>query len=125
MDPISDLGEVLVLFSPRPTARSDVDGERYGDRIFLSAPREVRTSRPIAIAETAAIESLVVWGFPEGLRAQAATPLRNFLEVCPGCGGTVEETTLRKCCGGPSSPDETPEDPVLACEDCGSVLVDL
>lgn len=103
----------------------DVEGERYNDRIFLTGAREIRTSRPIAIAETAAIETLVGREFPESLRAQAATPLRNFLQVCPGCGGSVEETTVGSCCGGSSSPHKRPEQPVLACRDCRSVVVEL
>ena len=103
----------------------DVEGHRHDDRILLAGDRDIRTSRPVAIAETAAIETLASYDVPEPVRAPAATPLRTFLERCPRCGSRVEETTIQNCCGGPGSAYANPEQPVLACEDCEAVVVEL
>lgn len=74
-------------------------------------------SRPVAIAETAAVSALAN-DLPSECVA-AARPLRMFLERCPVCEGVVEETTAAACCGGPgpSGPDE-----VLACPSCETRL---
>ena len=92
-----------------------IDGE-VGDEVWLS--------RAHAVADTATVAAL-----PEGIdartKAQAATPLRLFLEACPLCGNAVEETTATACCGGPGSIHDTPETPVLACTDCGEVLYEF
>jgi len=105
-----------------PTA---VDARLDGDRVLLAGERDVRTSRAVAIAETAAVETLREWGVSDGTGPRAATPLRTFLRTCPACGGPVRETTVRRCCGGPGSVYGHPEQPVLACEDCETVVVEL
>lgn len=105
-----------------PTA---VDARLDGDRVLLAGERDVRTSRAVAIAETAAVETLRERGVPDGVGPRAATPLRTFLRTCPACGGSVRETTVRNCCGGPGSVYGHPEQPVLACEDCETVVVEL
>ena len=103
----------------------EVDVHRQGERLILAGDHDVRTSRAVAIAETAAVEVLEKWEVPEPIRARAATPLRTFLRTCPACGGPIEETTIRHCCGGRSSIYERPEQPVLACADCESVVIEL
>ncbi|MEF8852507.1 MAG: hypothetical protein V5A44_09875 [Haloarculaceae archaeon] len=104
---------------------ADVEGQRHGDRVILAGERDVRTSRAVAIVETAAVETLGEWGVDGPTAARAAAPLRTFLRTCPACGGRVRETTRRNCCGGPGSVYGTPEQSVLACEECATVVVEL
>jgi len=92
---------------------------------LLAGGRDVRLSRAVAIAETAAVEALADRGVSEAVRAAAARPLRTFVRTCPTCGGDVSETTLRNCCGGPGSLYGTPERPVLACADCEAVVFEF
>lgn len=125
---IDDLGSVHeTVLADRAAAAShdDVDGEVHGNRILLAGGRDVWLSPAVAIAETAAVETLADWDVPEELRAPAAEPLRTFVRVCPVCGGSVGETTLRRCCGGPGSTYRNPERLVLACADCDTVLLEL
>ena len=70
-------------------------------------------SRPIAIAEVAAVGALD--DLPREYRLAAAGPLRLFLERCPACEGPIEATTTATCCGGPGP--RGPDD-VLACTAC-------
>lgn len=87
--------------------------------------REATLSRPVAIAEVGAVDVLTDRGIDHDTAAAAATPMRTFAEVCPSCGGSVTETTLRNCCGGPGGAYENPETPVLACEDCETVVAEF
>lgn len=112
--------ERVVAATPSATG-----GETVHDRVFLDGDREIQTSQAIATAEAAAVETLADWGLAEQYRAPAATPLRTFLETCPSCGGPIVETTVRNCCGGPGGIRADPEQPVLACADCDTVIVDL
>ncbi|MFC6962313.1 hypothetical protein [Halocatena marina] len=79
-------------------------------------------SRPIAIADVAAVRTLKETGVDTRIAVAAAASLRLFLDECPDCGGRVVETTGDGCCGGfgPSGPDH-----VLACEDCDQRLATL
>ncbi|MFC7080422.1 hypothetical protein [Halorussus caseinilyticus] len=80
-------------------------------------------SRPVALSEAAAVRTLADdTDLSEGRRAQAAGPLRTFLERCPACDGAVEETTEVDCCGGPGGASADAPDEVLACGDCGARL---
>lgn len=117
--------EAALLDRVAAACPADVTGQVHGDRVLLAGERDVRTSRAVAVAETAAIETLAEWGVDGPVRARAASPLRTFLGTCPACGGVVRETTRRNCCGGPGSVYGTPEQPVLACEDCATVVVEL
>lgn len=96
----------------------DVDGE---DWVVLSVQTnavagERWLSRPVAIAEVAAVRTLE--DLPLETRLAAARPLRLFLDTCPVCESPVEETTTAACCGGHShSPDA-----VLACPACEARL---
>lgn len=87
--------------------------------------REASLSRPVAIAEVAAVDVLTDRGLDHDTAAAAATPMRTFAAVCPACGGPVAETTLRNCCGGPGGVYADPETPVLACEDCETVVAEF
>ena len=103
-------------------AAADVDGHVHGDTVLLAGGRDVWLRRPVAIAETAAVETLAGWDVPERLRAPAAEPLRTFLQTCPVCAGPVRETTLRNCCGGPGTTLGHPERAALACADCSATV---
>lgn len=119
----------------------DLEGSALADAVAGAAPfeatgcvefdgvtvegddRSVWLARRMAIADAAAVRTLASWDVPASVRAQAATPLRMFLETCPACGGDVEETTAREtCCGGTTSIYDSPESPVVACAECGAVL---
>jgi len=102
-------------------AGGDAEARFHGDRLLVAGGRDVWLSRAVAIAETAAVETLAEWDVPERVRAPAAQPLRTFLAVCPVCGGQVRETTLQNCCGGSGSVYENPERAALACVDCEAV----
>lgn len=113
----AELTDRAVAASP-----ADVDGQRHGDRILLAGESDTWLRPAVAVAETAAIETLAEFGVDQPLRARAAAPLRTFLRTCPACGGEVRETTLKRCCGGPGSVYGHPERPVLACADCETVV---
>lgn len=102
-----------------------IEAQLHGDRVLLAGDRDIWLRRSVAIAETAAVEALQEWDLPPEVRALAAQPLRNFLRTCPVCGGQVEESTRQDCCGGPGSVRGDPEQPVLACADCGAVVAEL
>jgi hypothetical protein len=106
-------------------SHESVEGQYHGERVLLVGDRDVWLSPAVAIAETAAVETLSAWGIPEELRTAAAEPLRTFLRTCPVCGGDVRETTLRNCCGGPGSTQRFPERPVLACAACETVVFEF
>ena len=84
-------------------------------------------TRPVAIAELAAIDALEALDAPEldqPTRIAAAGPLRLFIETCPACGGRVVETTTVECCGGTAGAGAG-ADAVLACEACETRLITL
>ena len=103
-------------------SHDSVEGEVHGERVLLAGGRDVWLSPAVAIAETAAIETLTDWGVPTERGVQAAKPLRTFVRTCPACGGRVVDTTLRNCCGGPGSVRGNPDRPVRACADCDAVV---
>ncbi|WP_144925519.1 hypothetical protein [Halorubrum salsamenti] len=103
-------------------AGTDVEGQVHDGRILLAGRRDAWLSRPIALAETAAAETLRERGVDDAVARQAARPLRAFLDACPVCDGPVRETTLRNCCGGPGGVSGNPERPVRACADCDAVV---
>jgi hypothetical protein len=125
IESLRDADDEAFLYRVVAATPSATGGETVHDRVFLDGDRETQTSRAIATAEAAAVETLEEWGLAEQYRAPAATPLRTFLDTCPSCGGRIVETTVRNCCGGPGGIRADPEQPVLACEDCDTVLVDL
>lgn len=122
------MAELRELSGERLAARTaaashdPVEGEFHEGRVLLAGDRDAWLSPAIAIAETAAVETLADRGLSHELRVQAAEPLRTFLRTCPVCGGRVTDTTLRNCCGGPGSVSGNPERPVRACADCDAVV---
>ena len=103
--------------------------EPRGDRWFVVSDgsddpaNESWLTRPVAIAEIAAVRALADrTSIDAAVRAQAAAPLRTFLQSCPSCDGLVEETTTVNCCGGTTGTRDNPVDEVLACADCGERL---
>ena len=103
-------------------AGGDAEARFHGDRLLVAGDRDAWLSRAVAIAETAAVETLAEWDIPEGVRPPAAQPLRTFVETCPACGGRVRETTLQNCCGGSGSVYKNPERAALVCADCEAVV---
>lgn len=77
-------------------------------------------ARPLAIAETAAVNALPEAVDPE-IRLAAAGALRMFLRECPDCGSDLVESTTAACCGGHTNPLEVPDD-VLRCPACDARL---
>ncbi|QSG11068.1 Membrane associated protein with Zn zinger domain [Halapricum desulfuricans] len=104
---------------------ADIEAQLHNDHVLLAGGRDVWLRPSVAIAETAAVETLAEWDLPAETRPLAAQPLRTFLRTCPVCGGPVSETTCRDCCGGSGSVHESPDQPVLACEDCGAAVAEL
>ncbi len=106
-------------------AGDDLEGEVHGERIRIGGDRPVWLSRPVAIAEAAAAETLAGFDVPPEIRAAAARPLRTFVRTCPVCGGDVSETVRRDCCGGPGGVRRDPNLPVLACEECSALVFEF
>jgi len=103
----------------------DVEAQLHDDHVLVAGDQDIWLRRAVAIAETTAVEALEQWELPPEIRAHAAKPLRNFLRTCPVCGGPVRESTRKNCCGSSSTVYENPEQPVLACEDCETVVIEL
>ncbi|WP_224449465.1 hypothetical protein [Haloprofundus salilacus] len=82
-------------------------------------------SESVATAETAVVRSLRSRGVDDAVAAHAANPLRMFLPECPVCGGVVEETTVRNCCGGTMGVYDSPDIEVLACKECDELLYEF
>lgn len=103
-------------------AGPDLEGQVHDGRILLAGSRDAWLSRPVALAEVAAVETLGERGVDDAVARAAARPLRAFLDRCPVCDGPVRETTLRDCCGGPGGVSGNPERPVRACANCDAVV---
>lgn len=76
-------------------------------------------SRPVAIAEVAAVRAIdsSVADASDRERLAAARALRGFLDRCPVCDSWTEEASLRRCCGNRPRPGT-----VLRCPDCDEAL---
>lgn len=81
--------------------------------------RSLWLSRPVAIAEVAALRALPETVDPE-YRVAAARPLRLFLEACPDCDGRVDAVDAEDWPAA-DHPDED-ADELLVCFDCGERL---
>ena len=125
MSNLASAQESELLERAAASARGDVEAETHRGRILLAGNRDVWLSRPVAIAETAAVEALAGREIETNVRTAAARPLRLFIDRCPDCGGEAVETTHRRCCGGPGGTNRRPEREVLACESCEAVLFDF
>ncbi len=124
-------------------ALRDLDPEALGDAVVDAIPADatyaaasnsvlVETeadsawlSRPVAIVETAALRAMETYGVADEVRQQAVHPLRMFTAACPVCGGAVEETTYRGCCGGSRGVYRSPEQSVLACTECDALVYEF
>lgn len=122
---LRDLSGSALAERAAAASAEDVDGQFHGGRVLLVGDRDVWLSPAVAVAETAAVETLAEWDVSEELRAPAAEPLRTFVRSCPRCDGDVVETTLRNCCGGPGGTQQHPERPVLACDACDTVVFEF
>lgn len=112
-------------------ATVSVDGEDVGRGPYVVVSRsdgpslgDAWLTRPVAVAELAAVEALADHDLDRATRIAAAGPLRLFLDECPTCGGDVVETTTVECCGGTAGAGASP-DHVLACSDCDRRLFTL
>ncbi|WP_416840974.1 hypothetical protein [Haloferax sp. DFSO52] len=96
------------------------------DGISIDGPSmSVWISRPQAIADVATLLAVTERQVDPMVSLAATKPLRMFAEVCPDCGGPVEETTVRNCCGGTAGIYDSPEHEVLGCADCGAVVYEF
>ncbi|WP_411963903.1 hypothetical protein [Haloferax sp. YSMS24] len=96
------------------------------DGISIDGPSmSVWISRPQAIADVATLLAVTERAVDPMVSLAATEPLRMFTEVCPECGGPVEETTVRNCCGGTAGVYDSPEHEVLGCEECGAVVYEF
>ena len=132
MDDLRVLDDEALATAAADAAATGVEGrlvdDEYAKSIVLGDENttmadEAWLSRPVTIAEAAAVQTLAdrEGGFdPETCRA-AARPLRMFLEKCPDCGSPVRETTTAACCGSVTTPGSGPRD-VLACPTCDEQL---
>lgn len=125
-DSLEELATAVDAESPTPvrTKTYERDGRAW---IIVtdeaeSLESETWLSRPVAIADIAIVRTLANRGVDRRTAADAASPLRLFLEECPDCGGEVVETTGDGCCGGfgPGGPTH-----VLACRKCGQRLATI
>jgi hypothetical protein len=86
-----------------------------------SVEDDVALSRPVLIAELAAMDALETVLDDQSQRRQAAQHLRMFLQECPDCEVELVESTTMDCCGGNPDPQSEPDE-VLACPECNHRL---
>ncbi|EMA66699.1 hypothetical protein C461_11678 [Halorubrum aidingense JCM 13560] len=122
MAELRDLSGAELAARTAAVSHDSVEGSYHDGRVLLAGNRDAWLSQAVAIAETAAVETLADRGLSHEVRVQAAEPLRTFVRTCPVCGGDVTDTTLRNCCGGPGGVSGNPERPVRACADCDAVV---
>lgn len=87
-----------------------------GEWVRIAGDPDVLLSRPVAVAEVAAVRALADAGvaLDAETRATAASALRAFLETCPVCDADLVESSTADCCGGMKADPK----PVLRCPDC-------
>jgi hypothetical protein len=108
------------------TAPFDGSGSTDGDWVVVEGDEQaIHLTRPVAIAETAAVQVMADYDVPAELRVEAAQPLRMFLETCPECGGLVEETNTDVCCGGSAGAYGGVTYEVLVCTDCEALVYEF
>lgn len=114
------LAQAVLAVSPASEVRTVSEG---GDEwLALSdgddhALEETWLSRPVAIAELAAVRATDGYLSDEATRRAAAQALRMFLAECPDCETPLEEGTDVPCCGGYNGPNEVPAE-TLVCPAC-------
>lgn len=91
--------------------------------VVLTGPAggEAWVSRPVVIAELAAVRALGEHSLRLSAtdRLAAGRALRSFLERCPVCDSLTEERDPRGCCGNPRGVEPGS---VLVCPDCDQTL---
>ncbi|WP_458205264.1 hypothetical protein [Haladaptatus sp. NG-SE-30] len=113
----ADLGRAVREATPQPV---DVELAEGGDWVIISTgglESEQWLTRPVAIAEVAAVRALAGYGIDPDVGVQSASALRAFLHDCPNCDVELEATTASGCCGSERSSLSPPDD-VLACPSC-------
>ncbi|MDG5775473.1 hypothetical protein VB773_11400 [Haloarculaceae archaeon H-GB2-1] len=115
------LAEAVLEVSNAAEARAVADEERGGEWVALSngggVLEETWLTRPVAIAELAAVRALADYLPERATQRAAAEPLRMFLHDCPDCGAELAESTEAACCGGYDGPADVPRE-TLVCPDC-------
>ena len=125
MDALRDESDREVAAAAAAAVPFDAESTVSGERLLVAGRRDAWLTRPVAIAEAAGIEALVEAGLDRETAASAVGPLRMFLPICPDCGGSVTESTVRNCCGGTKGIYDRPDREVLACVDCESILYEF
>lgn len=123
MEMLADLDDEVfaaAIAEIAPTVeQAQVVTERGRQFVLLRDEEDLWLSRPVAIAEAAALRAL-----PESVdethREAAVRPLRLFLEQCPDCGGRVD-TASADLWPGTVGPENEAEE-LLVCWDCGERL---
>jgi hypothetical protein len=77
---------------------------------------------PVAVAELSAIAVLDDAELGAAVQLGAAGPLRGFLDSCPVCDTTLEQSRYAGCCGNPRADEERLGS---VCPTCRSVLYKL
>jgi len=97
----------------------EVDGGTWV-RLAGEGEGEVFLSRPVAVAEAAAVRALDALdaGTDPETSATAARALRAFLDTCPVCETALVESSTADCCGGRTANPR----PVSLCPECGHSL---
>ena len=126
MEMLADLDEDVFAAAVAEVAPEVEDARAVTDRSRKFVVVDIRgdedplwLSRPVAIAEIAALRAL-----PETVsdeyREAAARPLRLFLDECPDCGGRVDFVNADNW-ALPTGPKEE-VDEILFCQDCNERL---
>ena len=96
----------------------DADALVADDREWVTVGAEHDlVARPLAIAELAAYEVLDGRLDDQRLRLAAAESFRMFLDDCPACGMALRASSEVSCCGGYTTPRESPRE-TLVCPSC-------
>ena len=105
------------------TTVHEVDGDQVvqlGSGGSVMDEDEALLSRPVVVAEVAAVRALAAAdvGFDAAARATAANALRAFLDDCPVCGTALVESSTADCCGGQKGDPQ----PVSRCPGCETAI---
>jgi len=105
-----ELGSIDSLPAVRPV---ESDGKSW----LAVSGQTALVPRHVAVAERGAIDALATAVDDPATRLAMARPLREFLTACPVCDTAFELSTEVACCGGHTTPRETPRE-TLVCPTC-------